>query len=705
MVRAVGQGPPCSAETEIGMLLPQQQHAERSEELDQTEADEASGEATPLSRPQAVRRTGSAAWAGVGAQAATRGAERRRHYAVLLCSGVAVVLAAILIGTLGGLNWKGTLTIGVLMCDLVLMSLGYAPDVVFLVSTCLLVVFGCVDTKGAFEGFSNQGLLAIGALFAVAQALYETGGIELLMRRALGNPQSQEIAVLRCCLPVMILSAFLANTPVVAMMIPLLQSWGERVNVPPSKLLMPLSYASVVGGGCTLIGSSVNLIAANAASEVPGGPESVHMFDVTFIGVTQAFVALVYMVLATKLLPDTSSQQGEGKKMTRRTYRVAFSVAGAPLAGESFLHAGLHRISGAQVRSVERPAADGGRATAVGEDDPLAVGDVVTYSATARAISQLRQLPGTGQLGELATVASLPRRRHRVLAECVCGPRCQLSLGLSYDGAHLIAVEEAVSSSGPPSAGDCCLVECFPEFITAYREAREHFALVTELPKSKPPRLSTSKDRHRMWAAAVVAVAMVIVKTVFDDELPLVVAAVLALQLLVFMQCITWREAFAAVDGRLLLTVASAFGVSNAMEQSGAAKHIANGLVALAKPGGKAALMAAVYVCTVLFGCAISNNAVVLLMTPIVFAARSDLASPRDPDDDPLGWTLLIIFAGSSSFLAPVSYQTNLMVWQPGGYRFTDYARFGFGLTLLLFVIGAGGSYLVAERVIGLSRA
>eukprot|EP01062_Namystynia_karyoxenos_P060132 TRINITY_DN5161_c0_g1_i1.p1 TRINITY_DN5161_c0_g1~~TRINITY_DN5161_c0_g1_i1.p1 ORF type:complete len:723 (+),score=207.64 TRINITY_DN5161_c0_g1_i1:83-2170(+) len=662
------------------------------------------GSASPLSEDGTPRlgRSGSAAWAGVGRLAAQRKAETRRHHIILLSCASVIALLCLVLGTVGDVNWRGSFTIGVLLADVVLMITGYGPDVVFLVSTCVLFSFGCVDSKGAFEGFMNQGVLAIGALFAVAQALYETGGIERLMRKVLGNPASQEMAVLRCCLPVTALSAFLANTPVVAMMIPLLQSWGERVGVPASKLLIPLSYASIVGGGCTMIGSSVNLIAAQAARAQPDGPDVVRMFDMAPIGLVQVVVATVYIVLASRFLPDTSqaAQAQQSQAMTRRSYRASFSVAGPPLAGNSYTHAGLHRVAGAKVVSVQRPCVEGSQL--LGEKDPLAVGDVINFSATARAVSQLRQLPGTAQHGSMAAVALLARRRYRMLAECVCGPRCHLTKGRVYDGAHLIAVEEA-SQSGMPTAGDCCLVECFPEFITAYREAREHFALVAELPKSKPPRLSTTRDRQRMWAAAGVALAMIVVKTALDEHLPLVVAAVLALQVLVGLQCLTWREAFSAVDGRTLLTIACAFGVSNAMEQSGAATHVASGLVSVAEPGGKVALMAAVYLCTVAIGCAISNNAVVLLMTPIVFAARKNLAAPHHPTDDPLGWTLLIIFAGSSSFLTPVSYQTNLMVWQPGGYKFSDFAKFGGPLTLLLFVIGTGGSFLVAERVIPMS--
>eukprot|EP01065_Artemidia_motanka_P029528 TRINITY_DN35622_c0_g1_i1.p1 TRINITY_DN35622_c0_g1~~TRINITY_DN35622_c0_g1_i1.p1 ORF type:complete len:701 (+),score=145.32 TRINITY_DN35622_c0_g1_i1:54-2156(+) len=648
--------------------------------------------------------TGSSVLAGVK-EAYWRDLHGRKRSRKIIV-GATIVIAGLMgiIGEFGSLKWEGVVTIGVLCMDLVLMSLSYPPDAVFLVSTCMLQVLGCVDSAGAFEGFSNQGVLSIGVLFAVAQGLYETGGIELLMRHALGSPTSVRMAITRCCIPVMVLSAFLANTPVVAMMIPLLVGWAERIGVSPSKLLMPLSYASVVGGTCTIIGSSVNLIAANAAIAQPDGPERVSMFDQAPIGIAQMIVGVLYIALmGPVLLPD---RQGDAQKrearVTRhhqRKYSITFVVSGKPIAGSSFDDSGINRIPGGQLQTIVRSSPGADQNAEVGTDKPLLAGDLLTFSATARAVCSIRQQPGMGQHGEMAVAASVPRRRYRMLAECVCGPRCRLLSGRGYEGAHVIAVEEGAASGDRPSAGDAVLVECFPDFVSAYHTVREHFVLLAPVPHSKPPRVTTTKDNWRMWGAAFVAVAMVAVKTAFDDDLPLTVAAALALQCLITMQCLTWSEAWAAVDGRLLACIACAFGISNAMEQSGAAEYIADGLVSVAKPGGKIALMAAVYLCTVLIGAVISNNAVVLLMTPIAFAARRDLADDHNPTDDPLGWTLLIIFGGSSCFLTPISYQTNLMVWGPGGYSFADFPRFGFGLTLLLFVIGTGGPYLVAERL------
>eukprot|EP00756_Hemistasia_phaeocysticola_P004680 Hpha_TRINITY_DN12948_c0_g1::TRINITY_DN12948_c0_g1_i1::g.164543::m.164543 len=641
--------------------------------------------------------------------------ERRRNRRTTLLISIPCVLLLVWLlyyFTSTGAPPHAFLTIAVILVDLILLWVDFIPYAVFLGSTVFLALAGCVDRRGALEGFSNPGVLAIGALLALARAAYDSGFVSMVMRQVLGKASGVRSALMILFPPLLLVSAFLNNTPVVAILIPELRAWGQRCGIPIGKLLMPLSFVSILGGGLTLIGSSINIIAASVASQIHGGPKFVPIFSLFPIGACQALLGCIYLLAMEPLLPEgpssseVHSQRSQAESgsqrmsfRTMRSYTVTFRVEqGSSLVGVSAIDGGVTRVSGVlSVTSVTPAPVEEGK---LPEMVKLEVGSLLTVEAVAMGVVALRRLPGLSFVppedGSL-TLAGLsealgrwPRRRHRVLVEAIAGSRCRWLIGSQYEGAVPLAISGGKKSL---SAGDCVLVECFPRFATAYGALCEHFTLLAPVPDSKPPRTHLQKDRHRAYACGAVMFLMMLAAAL--DVAPLVFIVCVAVAALVGLQCVKLGEAWAAVDGKLLCTIAAAFGVSNAMQQSGAADLGAKAISGLceATGGSRLGLMIVVYIVVAVMSSLVSSNAVVVLMMPVVFSTKAQ----SDPLGPALPYALLVIFAASANFATPFAYQTNMMVWEPGGYTFGDFVRIGSGLQLVCLVVAVTGCYLTAE--------
>eukprot|EP01065_Artemidia_motanka_P024235 TRINITY_DN28882_c0_g1_i2.p1 TRINITY_DN28882_c0_g1~~TRINITY_DN28882_c0_g1_i2.p1 ORF type:complete len:741 (+),score=173.57 TRINITY_DN28882_c0_g1_i2:63-2225(+) len=649
--------------------------------------------------------TGDTALARIAWEDAVRSSKRRDRRKTLAAGAlVTVLLLSAITATRPGVRPQALVTLGTMMIDLVLIWVEYPPHFVFLYSSVFLALTGCVDTRGALEGFANEGVMAIAALLALAKATYDSGAVSVVMRHVLGSPSTSSQALCRLLPPLVLISAFLNNTPVVAILIPELRAWGERCGIGVGKLLMPLSFGSILGGGLTLIGSSINIIAASVATRVPGGPSEVPVFSLLPIGAVQAVLGAVYLVLVEPLLPEgpreeqpgcveagTAADSAPSPRQTRlRSYTVTLRVhQGSPLVGLSAAAAGLTRVAGVlQVVSV-RPSTG-----AEAAEEVLQAGSTLRVEALAAGVVGVRRTqglslePATG-LADHGDLASWPRRRHRILVEAVAGRKCAWLQRKPYEGAVPLAVSGDDGGKDTLAAGDCVLCECFPKFAAAYGVLSDHFVLLLPVPDSKPPRTSFRRDAARVWTcAAVIAVMMGAAAASVAPLFFLALAAVLAL---IAVQCVTAAEAWGAVDGTMLCTIAAAFGVSNAMQQSGAAELGAEALVALAGSlgGSRLVVMLLIYTMVTLLSAVVSSNAVVVLMMPVVFKAKAN----ADPLSSPLPYVLLVIFAASANFATPFAYQTNMLVWRPGGYSFSDFVRVGVGLQVVCLVVAVSGCY------------
>ncbi|MBX3275739.1 MAG: SLC13 family permease [Sandaracinaceae bacterium] len=580
------------------------------------------------------------------------------------------------------MQWQGWLTLAGTVAMVVAMARGLSPDLVLMGGLAAFVLAGVVSIGDAFSGFSNHGMLSVAALFVVAAGVRETGGLDALLRRVLGRPRTLASALVRMMLPVSVVSSLINNTPIVAMMVPVVADWARRAQLPVSRLLIPLSYASILGGTCTLIGTSTNLVVYGLLREHDPSLE-IGMFDLAWLGVPTLLVGMAYVLVAARTLPDRS---GAAELIERpREYTVAMRVeSGSAVVGQTIEDAGLRHLPGLFLVEIERA---GVLSTAVGPETRLAEGDTLVFVGVVESVVDLRRIPGLVPATDQIDKLSAPRP-DRTLIEAVVAVGSPLqgrsvrALGFrTRYGAAIIAVHRnGARVSGKIgdivlAAGDTLLLEASPSFVRRYRNDT-HFALVTLVEGSRPP----AHDKAPL--AIGIVVAMVALTAL--EVLPLLVAALLAAGAMLLTRCLTGTDARRALDLRVLMAIAAAFGVSAALEQSGAAAAVAGGIVELASPWGRVAVLASIYVATMLLTELITNNAAAALVFPLMVAVCEASSIPLVPA------ALVTMMAGSASFSTPIGYQTNLMVYGPGGYRFTDFLRFGVPLQLVLAPVVIG---------------
>lgn len=535
---------------------------------------------------------------------------------------------------------------------------------------------GVIDVGQALSGFSNAGMATVGALFIVVTGLRETGGVDWIAQRALGKPRTLRGALVRVILPVTSMSAFLNNTPVVAMLIPAVQDWAKRLGVNPSKLMIPLSYAAIMGGTCTLIGTSTNLVVAGlvlAQTDLP----ALSMFEIAKVGIPSALIGAAFLVLlGPRLLPNRGSARSA--LSDPREYTMELVVPrGSGLAGKTIEGAGLRALPGCFLIEIER---EGRSIAPVGPEEPLLEGDRLVFAGVVDSIRDLARLRGLAPATDQVFKLDSPRYRRR-LFEAVVGEACPIvgrtiRAGRFRDryNAAVVAVARNGERLGGKLGdielrpGDTLLIEAEGGFDERMRDQKD-FLLVSALADSTPRR------HDRALLAILILAGMVAAATV--GVVSMLVAALLASGLMILTRCCTISEARRSVDWPVLIVIGAALGFGGAMESTGAASAVAGAVLAMAGQNPWLALLA-VYAVTSLLTEVVTNNAAVALIFPIASAASEQMGVSFMP------FVMAIMMAGSASFATPLGYQTNLMVYGPGGYRFGDFLRIGVPMNLLM---------------------
>jgi di/tricarboxylate transporter len=545
----------------------------------------------------------------------------------------------------------------------------------------LLTTVGVIDPVEAVGGFDNEGLITVATMFIVATGLGATGGMSLITAPLLGRPRSTLEAQIRLMLPVTAMSAFLNNTPIVAMFMPVVNDWCKKSGISPSKLFIPLSYAAILGGTCTLIGTSTNLVVNGLLLDHYGDGAGLWLFDLAYIGLPAAVVGIAYcLVCGRRLLPDRNSAIAAGEDMRRYTVEMIVEPHG-PLVGQTIERAGLRHLPGLYLAEIER---DGEVLAAVGPEEKLGASDRLVFVGVVESVVDLRKmrglLPATDQVDKLGT-----QPVHRRLVEAVVSNSCPLVGKSIREGRFRTTYNAAVIAVGRGGErlrvkigdvvlqpGDTLLLEAGRDFAVRQRNSTD-FYLVSTLDHSAPPR------HNRAWVAMVILVAMILLASL--EVMSMLGAAMAAAAAMVVTRCCTGGEARRSPDWSVLLVIGASFGIGQAMEQSGAAAFIASGLMSLGGANAWTALVT-IYAITMIFNAFITNNAAAVLVFPIAQAAAEKLGVSITP------FAVALMFAGSNDFATPIGYQTNLMVYGPGGYRFSDYVRFGGPLNLLMLVVG-----------------
>jgi len=578
------------------------------------------------------------------------------------------------------MTWEGWIAVGVVVLVIgLLAATRIAADIVLVAGVTLLLVTGVLTPPEALAGLANEGMATVAVLYVVAAALRETGAIGWLVHGVLGRPRNLSDAQLRLMAPVVGTSAFLNNTPVVAMFLPAVIDWARQNRLPVSKLLIPLSYAAILGGTLTLIGTSTNLVVSGLMAAHPSLP-GMGMFDITWVGLPSAVVGMVYLVfLGRWLLPDRKPVMSDLDDA--RQYTVEMMVQpGSPLAGKTIEDAGLRHLPGMFLVEIER---DGAVLPAIGPHQRLRDNDRLVFAGIVDSVVDLQRIRGLVPASDQVFKLGVPRPE-RCLTEAVVSDSCPL-VGKSIREGRFRNVYNAaviaVARNGERiqrkigdivlRPGDTLLLEAEPGFVDRQHNSRDFF-LVSKLPNSRPLR------QDRAFIAVAILVGMVVVATL--EWMSMLQAAMVAAGLLLLTRCITGGAARAAVDWEVLIAIAASFGLGHALEKTGAAQFIAANMIELAQADPWVTL-AVVYLVTMLFTELITNNAAAVLVFPIALSTSESLGVNFMP------FAIAIMMAASASFSTPIGYQTNLMVYGPGGYRFTDYFRVGVPLNLLLAVV------------------
>ncbi len=577
------------------------------------------------------------------------------------------------------MDWQLPFSIVVVVLTLGLLAFSrYGADLIMLGAMTLLVVTGILKPKDALAGFANEGMITVGIFYVVAAGLSETGAISLLAERLLGRPKSLRTALARMLLPTAFLSAFINNTPQVAMMLPVVKDWARRIGISPSKLLIPLSYATILGGMCTLIGTSTNLIVSGlvVAQNAPDLPP-LKMFDQTPVGIPCALVGLTYVLFCSRWLPDrrpVTSELGDP-----RQYTVEMLVEpGSALVGKTIEGAGLRSLPGLYLMEIDR----GGEVlAAVGSRERLHANDRLVFVGVVESVVYLQKMRSLKLATDQVFKINAPRSERCLVEVVISDSFPQLGMSIRegrfrtmYNAAIIAVARNGARLTGKIGdivlqSGDTLLLETHPTFVDQHRNSRDFF-LVSPLDDS----------HHRpspvqAWIALGVLAVMVLVAGL--GLLSMFQAALLAASAMLLTRCCPENVARKSIDWQVLVVIAASLALGRGLQTTGAAGFIAHQVLDLGGSNPWIAL-AIVYLITSIFTEVLSHSAAAALVFPIA------LTTARTLGVNPMPFIMVLMIAASCSFATPTGYQTNLMVYGPGGYRFSDYLRFGGPLNVLI---------------------
>ncbi len=592
------------------------------------------------------------------------------------------------------MQWQAWVTGGVIIVMLAALGSGMvAADLAILGAVLVLMMTGVITPAEGFSGFASSGLWTVAMLYVVATGLRETGAISVLASRVLGRPKSTLEAQARLVLPVTGMSAFINNTPIVALFLPVLSGLSRRTGIPVSKLFMPLSAAAILGGVCTLIGTSTNVVVSGLIrqhnAQLSHGNGTAYgkplpefgMFTISAVGIPIAVCGVAYILLfGRKLLKDRSGDADPAD--TERHYSTAMRVApDSPVVGKTVESAGLRHLPGLFLARLER---EHETVVAVGPEEKLFAGDTLVFVGVLESVVDLQKIRGLVPVADPDGPGdNRPEMRHveavispgsPLVGQTIrdCGFRTRYNaviIGVHRHGQRLRGKLGDIDLR----AGDTLLIEAHADFARRFKDSAD-FYLVSELDGSAAPR------HERAWASiAVLAGVVAGLSFGLADE---VVVAMIGAALMILLRCCTAAHARTSIDLSVLLVIGAAVGLGRAMEKTGLAAHIADHFVNWSAAYGHWAVLAMVYTLSVAFTALLNNNAAAVLMFPVTLRVAQQL------EVDPVPLLVCMTVAASCEFSTPIGYQTSLMVMGPGGYKWSDYLRFGGPLTVLCGVVG-----------------
>ena len=553
-------------------------------------------------------------------------------------------------------------------------------DIIALCALGVVIVFGYIDGSDVAHVFSNPAPLTIGAMFVISAALSRTGVIDrlaTLFKKAAGNSEWRALLVM--ALIIVPISACMNNTPVVVVFLPIVLSFARDADLRVSRLLIPLSFFSILGGTITLLGTSTNLLVAGIAAEHQQEPFGI--FEISKLGLIYAGVGSLYLLLfSRKLLPnrDTLSSLLKSED-TRAFYTRAIIPDTSPLIGKNLGDSNFIKNKNIRIYDMVREDI---RITGRALDSIVcAAGDVFICRASSRGIGAIQE----------SNEITFPQREKEKWES----------------GRRIVHLVEAVISPGSEFVGQTIkelrLRQRFGVLVAAVHRKglnlREGFederlafgdTLLLEGPEENMGQLGQSDtllflnhqvERPYRHSKAPIAIATLIAVMVVAalGILPILSAAVVGAVIVLLTRCIETKEAYASIEWPLLFLIFGMLGLGQAMENCGAAALLAESITGFTAPWGPLAVLAVVYILAATLTEMVTNNAVAILLTPIAITVAEGLGVNARP------FIVAVMFAASASFATPIGYQTNTYVFGAGGYKFTDFPKIGLPLDLLLF--------------------
>ncbi|MGY8813123.1 MAG: SLC13 family permease [Gammaproteobacteria bacterium] len=572
---------------------------------------------------------------------------------------------------------------------LVLILRGWSPDIILWTGVIILLVIpveqggdwqlGVLDSRDVLAGFANEGVMAIAALFIVAAGLRDTGFLQVISQYLLGNTRSIFSAQNRIIWPTAAISAFMNNTPVVAIMMPAIDEWARRNGLPISRLLIPLSYASILGGACTLIGTSSNLIINGWLISELGHP-GLGMFEISKLGIPIALFGLSYILVTGRwLLEDRTPAIDPNDDARQYTVEMIVESNGA-LVGKTVGEAGLRGLNGLYLVEIDR---DEEILVAVSSDIVLHDDDRLIFAGVIDSVVDLQKFrglrPATNQIFKLNE-----SRHQRHMIQAVVSNRCPLVGKSIREGkfrTNYNAAVIAVARSGDRinkkigdivlEVGDVLLLEARSNFLEQQRN-RADFYLISKVDGAK------FFDHKQTYISVSILVAMIIM--VASSLITIFTGALMAAGLMIITGCCSADSARRSIDLETILVIVAALALGRAMEASGLATLLGQGLFNLL--GDNPHLMlSAIFAVTMLLGNIVTAKAGGVLMLPIVISISGAMGISNLP------LVIAVMMASATALATPIGYPTNVMIFGVGGYKFSDYLRMGIPLSIGIWLI------------------
>ena len=556
------------------------------------------------------------------------------------------------------------------------------PAFTFLIGVIVLGFFGVLTPSEILQGFSNEQILVIIMLLLLGDIFRRTAVIDQLFDRVFRKTKSYKGFMFRMMGLVAPMSAFLNNTPLVAIMMPYVHRWSKNNGIKPSKLLIPLSYAAILGGCTTLIGTSTNLIVNGLVvdQQIDPNMDSLGLFEFAWVGVPMVIVGFLYLMLfSNRLLPNKEDVVEDFAEKTRE-YLVEVRVSeGSPLCNKTIEEARLRNLEGLFLVEIQRKDE---RITAVSPHETIKNEDILVFAGNTETVADMVK----SNNGMVPTqVGMFSRKNHIEVREAVISHNSSLINKTvreayfrgRYDAAIIAIHRNGERISGKIGnvklkAGDVLLLLTGDDFNDRAADTKD-FYLISKVRDFRKPKLFESILLIGGTVAAITLSGL--------GFTSLFLALAVLLMVILLFKIASPKDLPKSIDYSLALIIAMSLALGTAMTKTGVAEYIAQFVINIFKPFGDVGLLAGIYIITAILGAYITNKASVALIFPISLTMAMDLGY------DPIPFVLVVAFASAANFITPIGYQTNLMVYGPGGYSFKDFARIGAPLTLIYMVV------------------